>query len=516
MSSLIKSTGIIAISTLASRILGFIRDMLFANFFGATGVTDAFWIAFRIPNMLRRFVAEGALTISFIPVYSEYLIKKGEKNALQLAQETLSLLIFTLIGIISLGLIFSPEIVNFMALGIKDKNILSLATNLNIIMFPYLFFISMVAFSMGILNSHNYFFAPAFSPVLLNVFIIIGIIFISQFFEQPLYGVAIGVIIGGIMQFILQIPYLIKTGFKFKIKFNFKHPGVKKISKLLLPSLASAGIYQINIVVITILSSLLAQGSITYLYYCNRLTEMVLGIFIISIGNVILPKMSKLSSIDEFNTVKDLFITAINASLFLAIPAAFALIAIGYPILTLLFVRGKFSPADAKITYNALIFASIGISSIAILRIITPTFYSIKDAKTPLYASGVNFVLNLIFGIILMNTELKLAGLTLALSISSTVQIIILLVVLKNKFNDLNFKKLFSSGLKFIFSSMVMAGLIYYLGLKVDWINDNMFLKIISMIGIIFTGGITYFIVCYILGVEEIKFFINKIKILKQ
>ena len=195
MSSLVRSTGIVAILTFASRILGFVRDVLMANFFGATGLTDAFFVAFKIPNLFRRFVAEGALTVSFIPVYTETRIHDGEEEALQLDQKTLTKLLILLFIIISLGEIFTSQIIDVIAYGFDDPAKISLAVDLTRMMFPYLFFVSLVAFAMGILNSHGYFFAPAFAPVLLNVGMITGIVLFSSFFEKPLVGVAIGVLI---------------------------------------------------------------------------------------------------------------------------------------------------------------------------------------------------------------------------------------------------------------------------------------------------------------------------------
>ncbi|MFC1668929.1 murein biosynthesis integral membrane protein MurJ [Spirochaetota bacterium] len=512
MGSLLKSTGIVAASTLTSRIMGFLRDMLFAKYFGATGATDAFWIAFRIPNMMRRFVAEGTLTISFIPVYSDILINEGEKEALALAQKTLSILFVALIGIISIGMIFSPELAGLLAWGIDDPGILSLAGKLTRYMFPYLFFVSFVAFSMGVLNTHGYFFAPAFSPVLLNINIIVGIVLLGRFFQEPLYGVAVGVIAGGLFQLILQIPYLIKSGFKLRISLDLKHPGIRRIGRLIAPTLFGAGIYEINIIIITILSSMLPSGNITYLYYCNRLTELVIGIFIVSIGSVVLPEMSKLKSIDDMEQFKKVFRGSMNASMFLAIPASTALVIIGFPILSVLFMRGKFTPADAEVTYRALVYASIGISSVSILRIVTPAFYSLKDAKTPVIAAFINFILNFFLGYFLMGTSLKLAGLTLGLSISVTVQIIILLVILQRKIGHIQFGQIFISMLKYIAASIVMGIVIMQLSGLADWVKGSILERILILLLTIFSGGMTYFAVCYLLKVDEIKYLLGKVK----
>jgi len=451
MSSLIRSTGIVAFSTLASRILGFIREMLFANYFGATGSTDAFFVAFRIPNLVRRLVAEGALSISFIPVYTETLVKEGDEEAMALARKTLSILALAVTGLIILGEIFSPEIVGIFAYGFDDTEKINLAVELTRIMFPFLFFVSFVAFSMGVLNSHKHFFAPAFAPVLLNVGIITGIMFLSRFFKEPLHGVALGVILGGLLQLFLQFPYLVKSGFRMKFSIDFKHPGIRKIFRMMGPALFGIAVYQINILMSTILASLLPAGSISYLYYSDRLTEMVLGIFIVSIGNVILPEMSRMSAEDNIDEVKDLYSRSVRAALFMAVPSAVALMTLGYPIISVIFMRGEFTAPDVGMTFRALFYASIGIISVSILRITTPTFYSLKETRAPVVAAAVAFVLNISLGYVLMNTELKHAGLSLANSVAMTVQMVILFIFLQKKLGTIDVRSIFLAAVKYLF-----------------------------------------------------------------
>lgn len=511
MGSLVRSTGIVAFSTFVSRIMGFIREMLFANFFGATGSTDAFFVAFRIPNLLRRLVAEGALTISFIPVYTEFLVQKSGKDALALAQKTLSILMLIILVLITAGIIFSPEIVGLFALGFDDSETIALAVKLNRIMFPYLIFVSFVAFSMGILNSHGYFFAPAFSPVLLNAGIILGIGFFSIFFREPLYGVAAGVILGGVLQLILQIPYLVKTGFRVKISIDFNHPGIRKIFRMMAPALFGVGIYQINIFMGTVLASLLPSGSISYLYYSDRLTEIVLGVFIVSIGNVILPEMSKMTAADENNRLMELYNSSIRAALFLSIPAGIALMAVGFPIISVIFMRGEFTVLDAGMTYRALFYSSIGIASVSILRITTPTFYSMKDTKTPVVTAAIAFVLNISLGYILMQTDLKHAGLSLANSISVTVQMIVLIAWLQRKTRGIQFRSFFAAIIKFLLSGIAMALVIIHLSGFVEWERDSLFKRVFMLTIIVIAGGGTYFVFCWITGVKEVKFLIDKI-----
>lgn len=512
--SLVRSTGIVAISTLASRILGFIRDMLIAQFFGASGSLDGFFVAFRIPNLFRRLTAEGAFSVSFIPVYTDYLVNRGENEALELAQKALSVLSVILFLIVGLGIVFSPQIVNIIAFGFDHPEKISLTVSLNRIMFPYLFFVSIVAFAMGVLNSHNYFFAPAFSPVLLNVGIIAGIFIFSRFFTEPLYGMAYGVLFGGILQLLLQIPYLLKSGFRLKISFDLSHPGVRKVGSLMLPLMIGTAVYQINIFMSTVLASFLPDGSISYLYYSDRLTEIVLGVFIVSIGNVILPSMSKLSASNDLQKLNTMCGTSLRASLFLALPSSAALMAIGYPIVSVLFMRQRFTPFDAIMTEKALFYSSMGLAAIAVLRTITPVYYSLKDTLTPVFTSFLSFIINISLGYILMHTHLKHAGLSLANTIAVTVQIIILLILIRKKIGSIQIDNFISSILRIAASSVIMGFCLYAASFKIDWHYASFAVRSAALAALIALGGAIYFICTYFLRVPECRYFVNRLRIL--
>lgn len=490
--------------------MGFIRDMIIARYFGASRSLDGFFVAFRIPNLVRRLVAEGSLTISFIPVYTEYLVHQGQEEALRLAQKTLSLLFLILVFIIFLGEVFSPQIVQLFAYGFTQSDVILLTVDLNRMMFPYLFFVGLVAFAMGILNSHGYFFAPAFSPVLLNVGFIVGAVFFGPLFGEPLYGLALGVLLGGLMQLVLQIPYLIRSGFKLRISIDLQHAGMRKIFRMIVPALFGIAVYQINILVSTILASMLPGGSISYLYYSDRLTEIVLGIFIISIGNVILPEMSRMSAQDDIGQLKDLYVNSIRIALFLAIPASIALIAVGFPIISVLFMRGAFTAHHAEMTYRALLFASLGIPSLSILRLTTPTFYSLQDTRTPVQCATVSFVVNAILGFILMQTWLQHAGLAFANSIAVTVQITLLLFLLYRRIGHLNLKGVGTAALKSILAGAAMALVIRYLSGVVNWYTDALRVRVLHLGIIVCAGGFTYLLASLLFGAEEVRYLWNR------
>ena len=512
MSSIMRSFGVVALSTLCSRVLGLIRDVLMAAYFGAARTADVFYISFMIPNLFRRLVAEGALTISFIPVYTESLIHDGEDESMKLAQKVMTAQAIFLVAIITAGIVFTPQIMKLFFGRNDSPEVLSLSVNLTQLMFPYLFFVGFVAFAMGYLNSHRHFFSPAIAPVLLNVGMITGIVFISRLFKNPIYGVAIGVLLGGFLQLAIQIPYMIKEGFVFKISVDFKHPGIRKIFRMLTPALFGIAIYQINTLVSNMLATMIPEGSVSYIYYTNRLTELVLGVFIVSIGNVILPEMSRLTALDDNVKFKKLFSDAVSSALFLAVPATAALIAAGIPVISVIFMHGKFNYNDVVLTYYSLVSASVGIIFVAALRITTPAFYAMKDTKTPVISAAVSLIVNVVAGYILMHTPLKHAGLTLANTISAIVQMGILLALLNKKTGGIDVKRILTSLMKFTIASAVMAALVVWIGSFADWKNGAMLIKCIFLMLIVSAGGGVYFFMCYMLRSDEMLYFARRIR----
>ncbi len=508
--SLLRSTGIVALSTLASRVLGFVRDMIVAGLFGATGMLDGFFVAFRIPNLLRRLVAEGALTVSFIPVYTEYLVARGEHAALELAQKTLSILLVLLCAMVALGIVFSPEIVRVLAWGFGDAQVIALTVDLTRIMFPYLLLVGLVAFAMGVLNSHRCFFAPAFSPVLLNAGMITGALFLSGLFSQPLEGLAWGVVLGGVLQAALQLPYLARAGFRMRFSFDMGHPGMRKIFGMVSAAAFGTAVYQVNILMSTFLASLLAPGSISYLYYSDRLTEMMLGIFIAAIGNAVLPEMSRITALDDTATLRRLYARAAAASLFLAVPAAAGLMAAGGAVVPVLFMRGEFTAFHAEMTARALFCASLGIVPVALLRITTPVFYSLKDARTPVLAAAASFALNITLGYALMNTQLRHAGLALANSLAAALQAGILLGLLGRRIGGMPWREMLVPAARFLAAALGMAVPVRFLYRQADWYDDPLGTRVFFLVLLVCAGGVLYFIICAVLGAGEVRLLWNR------
>nr|MBP7343097.1 murein biosynthesis integral membrane protein MurJ [Syntrophaceae bacterium] len=330
-----QAAGIVGAATMVSRVFGVVRDMVIAAFFGATWMTDAFWVAFRIPNMLRRLLGEGSLTVSFVPVFTEYLHKKTREEALDLASNALSILSVILALISVLGILLSPVIVGLIAPGfIAHPEQFELAVFLNRLMFPYIFFIALVALCMGILNSFRHFIAPALSPVMLNIAMIAATLGLRDFFAQPVMALAAGVLAGGVLQLAMQWPALRKYGIRFRFRFSLRHPGIRQIGALMLPAILGAGVGTINVFVGTILASLLPAGSVTYLFYADRIMEFPLGIFAIAIGTAALPSFSKHVAAGRTDELKSGISFSLRLMLFLTIPSMAALMALNAPIIS--------------------------------------------------------------------------------------------------------------------------------------------------------------------------------------
>ena len=512
-SQVAKAAGIVGISTLASRIFGFIRDMVVAAFFGAGLASDAFFVAFRIPNLLRRLIGEGSLTVSFVPVFTEYRQKKSKEEALELANTAFTLLSIILVIISVLGVLFSPLIVTLIAPGfVADRDQFTLAVFLNRLMFPYIFFMSLVALCMGILNTFRHFAAPALSPVILNICMIVAALTLRNFFTEPITALAIGVMIGGILQLAMQWPFLVKYGLKIRYKFNVHHPGIKQITLLLIPAMLGAAVGTINVFVGTILASLLPQGSVSYLYYADRIMELPLGVFAIAIGTAALPSLSEHASKGNIDELKSTISFSLRLMLFVTIPSMVALMALNLPIISVLFQRGAFDVNAAILTAQALFCYALGLWAFSVLRVVTAAFYSLQDAKWPMKAAIITLLVNLAASVALM-FPLQHNGLALANSLAAIVNVIVLGIVLKKKIGVFLDRSFYISTIKIITSSMVMWGAILLIDFVIPWNTNGQFkVRLTYLIAAVVTGAITYFACAYFLKIPEAHSIMVQIK----
>ena len=517
--TLTRAAGVISFFTFFSRILGLARDILIAGFFGSGMFADAFFVAFKIPNLLRRLFAEGSFSVSFIPVFSEYLRKKSREDACEMARVVLTFLVLILAIVTITGIIFSPYIVRIIAPGFATAGEkFSLTVLLTRIMFPYVLLISVFALFMSILNSLKHFAAPAMGPIFLNVFMIIALLFLAPHMKNPTVGLSIGVLAGGVVQLFLQVPFLISRGISLAPKWDLKHPALKKIGLLMVPAMFGSAVYQINQLIGTLLASLLEEGSVSYLYYADRLVQFPLGVFAIAISTAALPAFSRVAADGEIEKLKKTLSHALRVTMFITIPSMIGLIVLREPVIKLLFQRGAFDSNTTIMTARALLCYSLGLWAFSALRIIVSAFYSLQDTKTPVKVAIMAMLLNVSFSVILMRTPLKHAGLAMALSLASIFQLGILIYLLKKKLGEIYDRETMISIAKTLISSFLM-GICIYFPTKVilaDIYSQSFPRLAAGVFTIIGIGVFIYFLSSKALGSRELISFCGAFKLSRK
>ncbi|MBC8413255.1 MAG: murein biosynthesis integral membrane protein MurJ [Nitrospira sp.] len=448
----------IAAATSISRVLGFVRDILLANMFGATGMTDAFFIAYRVPNFFRELFAEGSISAAFVPVFTESLSKNGQEDAKKLYASVAAFLLAFLFVISVLGIWLSPYIVQVIAPGfVSDSAKYALTVTLTRVMIPFLFFVSVAALLKGVLNSLRSFFIPATAPIFLNISIITSALFFAPLFTEPFLAIGLAVSVGGALQVLIQVPAMVKKGYMVAPSFKSPHPGLKKIYRLLMPTIAGMGVAQINILISTVIVSYLASGAATYLYYAMRLLHLPIGIFGVAIATAILPSLSGFAAEGDIENLRGTFSFSLRLLFFITLPAMAGLIVFADPIIHVLLQRGEFTAVATSETAYALIFYSYGMWAFVGARVLASTFHSMQDTKTPVKAAAVSIITNIVFSLLLMG-PLKHGGLALANSIAAAVNFIILYILLRKKIGRIDGKKIMFSAGKIVFASIMMAG----------------------------------------------------------
>ena len=502
-----KAAAVLGSTTLISRIFGFVRDMVVARVFGAGMVADAFFIAYRIPALLRELFAEGSMSAAFIPVFSGYLHEQGREEALKVAKSTFTILIIILLIITVIGIAAAPWVVALIAPGFHATGgKYELTVHLTQIMFPYLLFVSIAALFMGILNTLGSFVIPGLSSVSLSILMISGVYIFAPLFSIPIYGLAIGVFLGGICQFALQIPSLWKRNMKMGWSLRPIHPGVLQIGKLMIPMIIGLSVTQVNIFVDTVLSSYLDEGSVAYLYYGIRLIHFPLGIFGVAMASAILPTLSASAVRKDYAEVRNTYSFAARLLLFITLPAMVGLIVLRIPIVSVLFQSRAFSYTATLGTADALLFYSVGLWAFAGTRVTAQVFYSLKDTKTPVKAGVIAMIVNVVFSIILMG-PLKHGGLALGTSIAAMVNLSFLVWALRKKLGRINMKEIIGS-LKTIVPANILMGVVAWLIARGNiWgTNGNLFLKAGILIASIVMSTFAYIAVLYVSKNKELQF----------
>ena len=416
---LVRAMGTISFFTLFSRVFGFARDIVIARSFGAGMGADAFFVALKLPNFLRRLFAEGAFGTAFVPVFSDYLAQGDHGETQRAAQAVFTMLTIALLLVVVVGQLFMPILIFVVAPGFHDDpSKFQLTVDLTRYTFPYILFISLVALAGGILNSFNRFAVPAATPILLNVSLIVGALLLSPHLDRPALGLAAGVLLGGVVQLAIQLPALARIGMPFRFRWDPRHPAIHRILTLMGPSVLGVSVAQINLLFDIFLASWLPVGSISFLYYADRLVEFPLGLIGIALGTAILPALSaKAAAGDRGGFTADLDF-ALKLVLIINIPATVGLIALREPILAMLFERGAFDSETTRLTAQALLAYGLGLTAFSTIKVAAPAFYALKDTRTPVRIAIWSMTANMVLNLALM-IPLQHAGLALATTLAA-------------------------------------------------------------------------------------------------
>lgn len=432
-----KSASVIGFATLLSRILGFIRDLVIARLFGVYEYAQAFVVAFKIPNLFRDLVGEGAANAAIVPVFSEYSARHSQHEFWELANVVLNLLLVTLCVITLAGIAASPLLVRLIAPGFAaDPGKLAATITLTRIIFPYILLVGLAAYACGVLNSLKHFSVPAFASCFLNISIIVC----ALVFGEGIKGLASGVLIGGLLQLLIQLPVLYKKGFRVRLFKRFRHPAALKIGALMVPRLASSSIYQLNNFVDTIFGSLtvvVGEGGVAALYFAYRLILFPLGICSTALAQAILPTFSRQVVSDNLDALRNTLSFGLRVTGFVLWPMAVGFIVLARPLIAALFQGGKFDSFSTHTTATVLVYYSIGLCAYGATKILQSCFFALKDTVTPTKVSFVALIVNIALNASLM-FPMGLAGIALATSVSGIVSCISLFVILKKKiaFNE--------------------------------------------------------------------------------
>ncbi|MDO5356491.1 MAG: murein biosynthesis integral membrane protein MurJ [Conchiformibius sp.] len=418
--------------TMISRILGFVRDAVIARIFGAGAAMDAFVVAFRLPNLLRRVFAEGAFAQAFVPILAEFKQNRTPEATRHFVQYVAGMLIFVLCIVTAIGILAAPAIIWLTATGFAEQGgeRFELSVELLKIVFPYILLISLSSFVGSILNTFGKFAIPAFTPTLLNISFIVFAVFFVPYFDPPVKALAWAVFVGGILQLAFQLPWLFKLGFLRLPKLSFRHAAVNRVMKQMVPSIFASSAAQVSLVINTIFASFLAAGSVSWMYYADRLMELPSGVIGAALGTILLPSLSKHAAAQNTQEFSALLDWGLRLCLLLILPASLGLAMLGFPLVATLFMYQQFSLHDAQMTQYALMAYAVGLPAMMMVKILAPGFYAQKNVKTPMRIAIVSLVGTQLFNLLLV-WKLKHVGLSLAIGLGACINASLLLMLLK-------------------------------------------------------------------------------------
>ncbi len=505
-----RSAGAMTVATAISRLTGLLRDILKAHYFGTGLVADAFTVAFRLPNLLRRLLGEGTLSAAFIPVYADYRLRMTEAESWRFVNVIFNLLTIVAAAFTLIGMAWAEPLVRLFAPGFAlQPEKLTLTVNLTVWLFPYLIFVVWAALAMAVLNSHKRFFLPALAPIFLNLASIFAMMlgpWLGPEQSSQIYALAWGTLIGGLGQFVMQLPALKRIGFKYELLLPWKHEGVRQVLKLMGPGLFALGVAELNIFVDTFMASMLEEGSVAALEYASRLMQLPLGIFAVSISTAVLPGLSERVSQKDLPGLKHILNHTLRLIFFIMLPASLGLVALQEPIIALVYQRGVFDQNSAALTGAALVYYSLGLVAYGGVKVAAQAFFAQKDTATPVKVGVVAMLTNIVLNFLLIK-PLKIGGLALATSISSFVNMALLLLILRRQIGILGGRALFTSFCKSLALSLIMAFMawLFYKQFATIWGFDTQVQRITVTIGAIGVGVAVYAGLAKLFNLDELQ-----------
>jgi putative peptidoglycan lipid II flippase len=508
---LLKSTATVGSATILSRVLGFVRDVVLARMFGASGETDAFFLAFRIPNFMRRLFAEGSFSLAFVPVLSEYKAN-GDRQALRdLIDHVTGTLAAILLVLVSLGIFAAPLVLSIFAPGwlADDRPEFELSAGMLRITFPYIMLISLTALAGGILNTFERFLVPALTPVLLNLSLIASALLLADHLEVPITALAWGVLAAGFAQLLLQVPALMRLGLMPRPRWGWRHSGVRRIMKLMIPTLFGSSVAQVNLLFDSIIATFLVTGSVSWLYYSDRLLEFPLGVLGIALATVILPNLSQKhakANTAEFSATLD---WALRLAVIITVPAAVGLVILAGPILITLFQYDAFRPEDVRMSTYSLVAYSVGLPAFIAVKVLAPGYYARQDTKTPvkiaIAAMVTNMLLNIIFvGLLLFQGfEGPHAGLALASSVAAYLNAALLFRGLRKRNVYTPERGWIRLWIAVTLACITMGALLFFMTRDTEsWLQATAVLRVKNLALTIVFGVIIYTFTCMVAGLK--------------
>jgi putative peptidoglycan lipid II flippase len=508
---ILKSASIISLVTIASRILGYVRDQRIALLLGTSDAAVAYFLAYRIPNLFRRLVAEGSMTASFIPVFTSYMREKPQKDVWDFANKLFWTLALVVAVITVLGMVFSPAVVHLFA---GQNAAVQQAIQLNRIIFPYLFFVALAALAMGILNCFHVFGLPAATPVVLNIAtIIFTVSAVWKYFKDPATSIAVGVLVGGVLQFLIQVPALVQRGMHFDFGISLSHPGIRNVARLMIPRLFGIGIGQINLLVDSRFATAakMPGGSLAALYLADRVMELVLGGYAIAVATAILPMMSHQAAAKDYLGLKKTLTFSVRIVAFITIPAMLGLMILREPIIRVLFQHGQFLAESTRLTARALLYYAIALPGLATVKLIVPAFYSTRDTKTPVIVAGISLVINVVLNIAFLNNNwlyhrVQNGGPALATGLACYFDFFALFLIFRLRYGRLGIREILSSFAKISLCSAIM-GIACWLGAHYTQftIHSRFLVQLLVFVGLLAGATGLYLATAWIFRCREME-----------